>query len=282
MAFGLRLRGTARGRIGEKVNAAAQMLGIEQLLNRRPSALSGGQRQRVALGRAVVREPQCFLMDEPLSNLDAKLRVQTRAELIRLHKRLGITTVYVTHDQAEAMTMGDRIAVMKDGLIQQCDTPMELFERPANRFVAGFIGSPPMNFLPAVLEHVDGAVWASGEGFRAPLDAFDGLDGQAGREVVIGLRPTDMRPAGAAGGSAERVGRLEGVVDVTEPMGPTTLIYLQVGGESVIVSVEGSEQVPESGPFCVEFDGDRCHVFDPDDGRNLCLSPGARPTQAGR
>ncbi len=282
MAFGLKLRGTPRERIDEKVRAAAQMLGMEGLLDRRPSALSGGQRQRVALGRAVVREPQCFLMDEPLSNLDAKLRVQTRAELIRLHKRLGITTVYVTHDQAEAMTMGDRIAVMKDGLIQQCDTPMELFERPVNRFVAGFIGSPPMNFLPAVLEQVDGALWATGEGFRAPLDARDGLEKQAGREVVIGLRPTDMRAAAADVGGDQRNGRLEGVVDVIEPMGPTTLVYLLVGDESVIVSVGGSAQVPESGPFCVEFDRDRCHVFDPDDGRNLCQSLGARPTEAGR
>ena len=139
-----------------------------------------------------------------------------------------------------------------------------------------------MNFLPAVLEQIDGGLWATGEGFRAPLDDSEALEKQGGREVVIGLRPTDMRAAAAAAGGDQRNGRLEGVVDVIEPMGPTTLVYLLVGGESVIVSVEGSAQAPESGPFCVEFDGARCHVFDPDDGRNLCLSAASRPTRAGR
>src|SRR5580693_1055425 len=148
MAFGLRLRKLPKQQIKEQVNKAAKILGIENLLNRRPKEISGGQRQRVALGRAIVREPRVFLMDEPLSNLDAKLRVQTRAELIKLHRRLGITTVYVTHDQVEAMTMGDRIAVMSNGIIQQCDRPLNLYNHPINLFVAGFIGSPAMNFVP--------------------------------------------------------------------------------------------------------------------------------------
>src|SRR5579871_2126562 len=151
MAFGLRLRKYARPEIDRRVKEAAEMLGIQELLGRKPKQLSGGQRQRVALGRAIVREPQVFLMDEPLSNLDAKLRVQTRAEIIKLHRRLGITTIYVTHDQVEAMTMGDRIAVMKDGVLQQCDTPMVLYGNPANLFVAGFIGTPSMNFVKATI-----------------------------------------------------------------------------------------------------------------------------------
>lgn len=269
MAFGLRLRGTSREQVVRRVRSAAGMLGIENLLDRRPSALSGGQRQRVALGRAVVREPRCFLMDEPLSNLDAKLRVQTRAELIRLHKRLGITTVYVTHDQAEAMTMGDRIAVMKDGLIQQCDTPMGLFDRPANRFVAGFIGSPPMNFIPAVVEQLDGAVWARAEGLGVLLGRPERAGEPALREVVVGLRPTDIRVAGTAAAGPEPSGWLEGVVDVVEPMGSVTLLSLMVGQQSVVVSLDSRAGQPSEGRLRVEFDAARCHFFDPESGRSL-------------
>ncbi len=268
MAFGLRLRRTPGGDIEDRVRSAAEMLGIEGLLRRRPSALSGGQRQRVALGRAVVREPACFLMDEPLSNLDAKLRVQTRAELIRLHKRLGITTVYVTHDQAEAMTMGDRIAVMKDGLIQQCDTPLGLFNQPANRFVAGFIGSPPMNFISAGVEDVDGGLRVSGDGFGATIEPSAALRERAGQTVIVGLRPTDFAVAGTGGPVTGR-GRIEGTVDVVEPMGATTLVYLLVGGQSVIVSIDGSVRVPDEGAFCVEFDCARCHFFDAATGQSL-------------
>ncbi|MFQ6098478.1 MAG: ABC transporter ATP-binding protein, partial [Armatimonadota bacterium] len=165
MAFGLKLRRFPRDEIKARVQQAAQMLGLQDLLSRKPKELSGGQRQRVALGRAIVREPAVFLMDEPLSNLDAKLRIQTRAELIKLHRTLGITTVYVTHDQVEAMTMGDRIAVMRDGVVQQVDEPLGLYLRPANLFVAGFIGSPPMNFLDCTLEEPGHGLWVKTKSF---------------------------------------------------------------------------------------------------------------------
>src|SRR5919197_3020318 len=175
LAFGLKLRHVAKSEIGRRIAEGARMLGLERLLKRKPRELSGGQRQRVALGRAIVREPKVFLMDEPLSNLDAKLRVQTRAELIKLHRRLGITTVYVTHDQVEAMTMGDRIAVMKDGLLQQVDAPLTLYNRPANMFVAGFIGSPAMNFVPSrVVANGDGLIIDAGSfQVQAPASRVD-------------------------------------------------------------------------------------------------------------
>ncbi len=189
--FGLKLRKTPKGEIRRRVDEAARILGLEPLLKRKPAALSGGQRQRVAMGRAMVREPQAFLMDEPLSNLDAKLRVQMRAELARLHDRLRTTTVYVTHDQIEAMTLGDRVAVMRDGVLQQVDTPQTLFNYPANLFVAAFIGSPSMNLVEASVE--GGAV--SFAGIRLPLPADAELGAYQGRSVILGIRPTDFEDA---------------------------------------------------------------------------------------
>ena len=202
LAFGLQQRKTPKDEIKRRVTEVAKMLGLEQYLKRKPAALSGGQRQRVAMGRAIVREPQAFLMDEPLSNLDAKLRVSMRASLTQLHERLGVTTVYVTHDQVEAMTLGHRVCVMRDGRLQQVDTPQALFDAPVNLFVAGFIGSPAMNFVTAELVRDDGpAVTFAGHKLPLPavaIDAKPGLDGYFGREVILGIRPSDFEDASLA------------------------------------------------------------------------------------
>ncbi|MBO2457095.1 ABC transporter ATP-binding protein [Actinomadura violacea] len=203
LAFGLKLRGTPKAEIKQKVREAAKMLGLEQFLSRKPAALSGGQRQRVAMGRAIVREPQAFLMDEPLSNLDAKLRVSMRASLSQLHERLGVTTVYVTHDQIEAMTLGSRVCVLREGKLQQVDTPQRLFDNPVNMFVAGFIGSPAMNFVSAQLVQGDGGAQVSFAGFTLPvpdaiLDDRPALRDYLGREVILGIRPSDFEDAAHA------------------------------------------------------------------------------------
>src|SRR5262252_5396213 len=197
MAFGLKMRKFSRADIGRRVQEAAEILGIHQLLSRKPRQLSGGQRQRVALGRAIVRHPQVFLFDEPLSNLDAKLRVQMRVELKKLHERLGTTAIYVTHDQVEAMTLGDRVVVMRDGWVQQVGDPMELYNQPANRFVAGFIGSPAMNFADVRIEGENGGLWAKGDGIRikVPEPMTDRVGPHAGKAVTFGVRPEDMRIA---------------------------------------------------------------------------------------
>ncbi len=207
MAFGLKLRKRPKPEIERRVKEAAELLGLQNLLQRKPKQLSGGQRQRVALGRAIVREPQVFLMDEPLSNLDAKLRVETRAGLIKLHQRLQTTTVYVTHDQTEAMTMGHRIAVLKDGLLQQLDTPQTLYDKPANLFVAGFIGSPAMNFFPGQLmtEGQDLWVQTSGLKLRLPDAMRTRLSSQTGREIVFGVRPVDATANPRPGETIETV-----------------------------------------------------------------------------
>jgi multiple sugar transport system ATP-binding protein len=203
LAFGLQLRGTPKPEIKKRVAEAAKMLGLEPYLKRKPAALSGGQRQRVAMGRAIVREPQAFLMDEPLSNLDAKLRVSMRASLNQLHERLGVTTVYVTHDQVEAMTLGDRVCVLRDGKLQQVDTPQRLFDSPVNLFVAGFIGSPSMNFVDAKLSRDGGAAHVEFAGFKlqVPADVFankPGLEGYVGTELILGIRPSDFEDAAHA------------------------------------------------------------------------------------
>ncbi|MBO0769787.1 MAG: sn-glycerol-3-phosphate ABC transporter ATP-binding protein UgpC [Solirubrobacterales bacterium] len=220
LAFGLQLRKTPKEEIKRRVLEAANMLGLEQLLKRKPAALSGGQRQRVAMGRAIVREPQAFLMDEPLSNLDAKLRVSMRASLSQLHQRLGVTTVYVTHDQIEAMTLGHRVCVLRDGKLQQVDTPQNLFDNPANLFVAGFIGSPAMNFATAELVRDDGPA-VTFAGFKLPVPAEvissrRGLDGFFGREVILGIRPSDFEDARLGDG---KWARLPVTADVTEELG---------------------------------------------------------------
>ncbi|MEV4188767.1 ABC transporter ATP-binding protein [Streptosporangium canum] len=224
LAFGLKLRKMPKAEISKRVNEAAKMLGLEQYLKRKPAALSGGQRQRVAMGRAIVREPQAFLMDEPLSNLDAKLRVSMRASLNTLHERLGVTTVYVTHDQVEAMTLGDRVCVLRDGLLQQVDTPQNLFDKPVNLFVAGFMGSPSMNFVNAELVRGDGGAAVSFAGFKLPVpnETFTekpGLDDWIGKQIILGIRPSDFDDSVAANGSAGGWTRLQVRAEVTEELG---------------------------------------------------------------
>jgi multiple sugar transport system ATP-binding protein len=265
MAFGLKLRKFPREEIKRRVNDAAEMLGMQGLLNRRPKELSGGQRQRVALGRAIVREPKVFLMDEPLSNLDAKLRVATRAELIKLHRRLGITTIYVTHDQVEAMTMGDRIAVLNDGLMQQVDSPLHLYNQPANLFVAGFIGSPAMNFLDATVKATDGAWLVDAGDFRLRLpDArAEALKPYADKPVILGVRPDDIYdrslPAPVSAG-ADNTATL--MVDVTEPMGAQVHAYLAAGQHSLVASLNADTRARDGEPLEVVFDMERAHIFD--------------------
>ena len=221
LAFGLQLRKTAKDEIKRRVGEAAQMLGLEQYLKRKPAALSGGQRQRVAMGRAIVREPQAFLMDEPLSNLDAKLRVSMRGSLKQLHERLGVTTVYVTHDQVEAMTLGNRVCVLRDGRLQQVDTPQHLFEAPVNLFVAGFIGSPAMNFVTADLVMDGGpAVTFAGYKLAVPADVMEakhGLPDFIGKKVILGIRPSDFEDASLADGS--HPGKMQIIAGVTEELG---------------------------------------------------------------
>ncbi len=267
MAFGLKLRRIPKPDIERRVGEAAALLGIEALLARRPAQLSGGQRQRVALGRAIVREPQVFLMDEPLSNLDALLRVQTRAELIKLHRRLGITTIYVTHDQVEAMTMGDRIAVMRGGVLQQCDAPMTLYSHPVNMFVAGFIGTPSMNFVPATLRKDK-----SGDGYVVDAGAFavaapplqaGKLGNYVDKDVTLGIRPADMfdaslkNPIEAAPGSTIRT-----LVDVSEPMGDIVTLYLTAGPHSLVATIDSETQAKDGQALDIVLDLARTHLFD--------------------
>jgi multiple sugar transport system ATP-binding protein len=224
LAFGLKLRKMPKAEIQKRVNEAAKMLGLEQYLKRKPAALSGGQRQRVAMGRAIVREPQAFLMDEPLSNLDAKLRVSMRASLNQMHERLGVTTVYVTHDQVEAMTLGDRVCVLRDGILQQVDTPQNLFDKPVNLFVAGFMGSPSMNFATAELvrDASGPAVTFAGIRLAIPEATFSdkpGLDQYVGKKIILGIRPSDFEDATAAGSHANGWATLPVRAEVTEELG---------------------------------------------------------------
>jgi multiple sugar transport system ATP-binding protein len=241
------------------------MLGMSTLLNRKPRELSGGQRQRVALGRAIVREPKVFLMDEPLSNLDAKLRVQTRAELIKLHRRLGITTIYVTHDQTEAMTMGDRIAVLNEGKMQQVDAPLELFNHPANVFVAGFIGSPAMNFLLATLESDNGQVYVNAEPLRLrlPDSQASKVRERIGRPVIFGVRPDDIYDQSLTP-PLEQVSSAVVSVDVTEPMGSTVYVYLTAGKHTLIADLDAKTKAKDGEPLAVVFDMSKTHLFDPE------------------
>jgi multiple sugar transport system ATP-binding protein len=265
MAFGLKLRKVPREDIAKRVAEAADMLGIQGLLKRRPKELSGGQRQRVAVGRAIVREPAVFLMDEPLSNLDAKLRIQTRAEIIKLHRRLGITTVYVTHDQVEAMTMGDRIVVMKDGLVQQVDTPLQIYRYPANRFVAGFIGSPPMNFVDATVENNGGGIYIKANGFRTKVDEERApkLQEYVGKEVIFGIRPSDIFDKSLSPSvvpSPDNTVSIE--VEVIEPMGAECVLYVKIGADDMVVNLDSATAAKEREDLEVVFDMAKCHVFD--------------------
>jgi multiple sugar transport system ATP-binding protein len=301
IGFGLKLRKVSKDEIQARVQRAADVLGLGELLDRKPRNLSGGQRQRVAMGRAIVREPQAFLMDEPLSNLDAKLRVQMRAEIARLQRDLGVTTVYVTHDQTEAMTLGDRVAVMKKGVLQQVAPPQVLYDDPVNLFVAGFIGSPAMNMAKARLTHSAGS-WSFTLGSQqlsvpaALLEHRPALTRYAGRDVVVGIRPEDMEDAALVGGELQ--GRvLTGTAELVEAMGSDVLVHVSVdappvvtddtrelaadagaddparaaGGDSsvVVARVSPRTAIRERQPVRLTVDTERLHVFDPDTGLSI-------------
>jgi multiple sugar transport system ATP-binding protein len=264
MAFGLKLRRLPKAEIDARVREAAAMLGLENYLGRRPKALSGGQRQRVAVGRAIVRKPKVFLFDEPLSNLDAKMRVSTRAEISKLHARLGATMIYVTHDQVEAMTMGDRICVMKDGRIMQVAEPMELYNRPANLFVAGFIGSPPMNFLHGTVQRDGNRLVfrennSAGQPLKIPLNdllttkAAQYLD----RPVILGLRPESVSEA------SDNACMANLRIEVAEPLGAETFLYLTTGGHSLVARVHPNQRFESGQNLPVAFDLAHGHLFDP-------------------
>lgn len=245
--------------IDSRVREAARMLDIEKYLTRKPKELSGGQRQRVALARAIVRKPKVFLMDEPLSNLDAKLRVQTRYELISLHRKLGITTLYVTHDQVEAMTMGERMAIMKDGVLQQCDRPETVYAEPANKFVAGFIGSPPMNFVDAFIKNdrVD-----AGD-FNLPLPVGHKAIGQEGKKVVLGIRPEEIFDKNLPSNVVASVSNtLNGEVDVMEPLGHQYVAYIKIGNTKLVASIDKETALRPGDKAEFLFNTDRLHIFD--------------------
>lgn len=265
MAFGLKLRKMPKEEIKRRVHTAAEILGIEELLDRKPRQLSGGQRQRVAVGRAIVREPKVFLFDEPLSNLDAKLRVQTRAEISKLHQRLQTTFIYVTHDQVEAMTMATRIAVMRKGVLQQLDTPQALYARPANIFVAGFIGSPAMNFFPARLERADGRLIVDAGAFHVPVPANhpSTYEAYVGRKVVFGIRPEDIHDPQFAPPGIEAA-PVEAKVDVTEMMGNEIFLYLVAGESTLIARVDPRTQFRVGDKVQVVFNMQNHHLFDPE------------------
>lgn len=265
MAFGLKLRKTPKDEIDRRVQEAAKILGITQLLDRKPKAMSGGQRQRVALGRAIVRDPAVFLFDEPLSNLDAKLRVQTRAEISKLHQRLGTTFIYVTHDQVEALTMADRIAVMRDGVLQQADSPTNLYDHPGNVFVAGFIGSPSMNFFSgSITGTADEMYLDSGSvRLRIPQSQAQQLGaGNIGKEVIFGIRPEDIHhPQYKPGGVNEQL--VESTVDVTEMMGNEIFVYMMTGDEqSYIARVDPRAHMRSGDKVQMSFNTDKLHIFD--------------------
>lgn len=278
MAFGLQLRrrelGLTKQQIDERVREAARILGITDYLDRKPKALSGGQRQRVAVGRAIVRKPKAFLFDEPLSNLDAKLRVEMRAEIKRIHLQQKTTTIYVTHDQEEAMTLGDRIVVMKDGLIQQCAPPLEVYDHPVNRFVASFVGTPPMNFLPGRL--LVGGYFAFGnQKVRLAPSLLERLAGQMGREVVLGVRPESLCPA-PEGKFHWEENELEARINVLEPLGDRVDLSLTIEGHEHVVCRTDAHQFGKldvGGIIKVYMDVGRVHVFEPgENGVNLTLA----------
>ena len=262
MAFSLKLRRTPKAEIEQRVKAAADILGIGELLERKPKQLSGGQRQRVAVGRAIVRDPEVFLFDEPLSNLDAKLRVNMRAELIKLHERLDATMIYVTHDQVEAMTMGDRIVVMRNGFIQQVGSPMEVYNQPQNQFVAGFIGSPPMNFLEGVLVQDNGAIQVDVKGSRltVPADRAKQVEGYVNEPVVFGIRPEDVVPAGSGDGLFSEP--LKATVEVLEPLGAEIILEMSCKGDNFTARMEPTLSARMHDEIAVSFNMERAHLFD--------------------
>lgn len=266
MAFPLMLRKVPKADIDKAVHEAARILDLEKLLDRKPSALSGGQRQRVAMGRAIVRRPKVYLMDEPLSNLDAKLRVQMRAEISKLHDRLGATIIYVTHDQTEAMTLGTRIVVMKDGVMQQVDTPSKLYSEPCNLFVAGFIGSPQMNFIDATVVEKDGAVALSfGSNVVTLPDAkAAALKPYAGKVVVMGIRPEDVVEEHEYAEGKALSEQIDATVTVYELLGSEAMIYGDVDGGQISAHISAGNPVRTGNRIKVAFDVDKLHVFDKD------------------
>ena len=299
MGFALRLRGLDKGEINEKVENAARVLDLEPHLDRKPSQLSGGQRQRVAMGRAIVRDPAAFLMDEPLSNLDAKLRVQMRTEVSRLQQRLGTTTIYVTHDQTEALTLGDRVAVMRSGVLQQVGSPMELYNEPVNLFVAGFIGSPAMNFMPASVQG-DTVKLPFGD-VRLPGEMHGRVKGAEGRQLIAGIRPEHFEDATLVGEARDRGATFRANIDVLESLGSELYAHFKVSSDATIESAELRELAQDAGGGEIPMEGDegsivarldpgsevkqgqeselwvdatRLQLFDPEDGRNLMVEGG--------
>jgi multiple sugar transport system ATP-binding protein len=268
MAFGLKLRKVPKPEIKRRVEEAATILNIGNLLDRKPKQLSGGQRQRVALGRAIVRDPAVFLMDEPLSNLDAKLRVQTRAEISKLHQRLKTTTVYVTHDQTEALTMGDRIAVMKDGFLQQIDRPQVLYDFPVNTFVAGFIGSPAMNLLPGELKQTDGKVSVVSADVTVPLpdSLSQPAQGSNATRVLLGIRPEHIVPQVLFDGGGTPPNQVPTDVEVVEMMGSKQYVYLNHDGTTLTGEFPADVDVQPGQKITVVFDPDDLHLFDEETG----------------
>ena len=274
MAFGLKLRGYKKKQIDERVRWAAEILGLGDLLARKPKALSGGQRQRVAVGRAIVRQPAAFLFDEPLSNLDAKLRVETRAEIKRLHKRLQTTTIYVTHDQEEAMTLGDRVVVMHEGIVHQCDKPLTVYNAPTNRFVAGFLGTPPMNFVEGKMVQQNGRVWFDGSGVRVAVSPqqADCVSDQIDQQVVMGIRPEGLylrAVPGVVDDAPETSITLN--VSVVEPLGNAMDVYASTLGGTPAVARVKAESLGD-GPATMHVDLSKVHLFLPGEyGENLTI-----------
>ncbi|MAE04721.1 MAG: sn-glycerol-3-phosphate ABC transporter ATP-binding protein UgpC [Nitrospinota bacterium] len=264
MGFALKLRRVPKDQIVKRVKEVANILGIDDLMERFPKELSGGQRQRVALGRAIVRNPRAFLFDEPLSNLDAMLRVQMRVELLKLHNQLNATSVYVTHDQIEAMTMGDRIVVMLDAVIQQVGTPMEVYKKPINQFVAGFIGSPSMNFAPAKVGSADGKLSLEGQGFKAFVSSgcANGLGSYVGRDVTFGVRPEDLE----LGGDAGMDNTFEAKIELVEPVGSDIFLELDVSGTPLTARVNANLSFSEGEKITFTVNPNRVHAFDVDTG----------------
>ena len=260
IAFGLKLRKLPKSEIAEKVHAAAKILGLEEYLKRKPKALSGGQRQRVALGRAIVRDAKVFLMDEPLSNLDAKLRVSMRSEIIKLHEKLATTTIYVTHDQTEAMTMATRIVVMKEGFIEQVGTPKEIYNHPASVFVGGFTGSPAMNFINGKIKN--GSFVADGVNFKLPQEKYSSLESQGyvGKDVIFGIRPEDIHSEPIEGASQEAT--YQATVEVAELLGHELVIYTSLADKSIIIKLDARNDVRMHDNIELTVDMSKAHFFD--------------------
>ncbi len=264
MAFGLKIRGYSKKEIDHRVHEAARILNIEHLLDRYPRELSGGQRQRVAVGRAIVRKPKVFLFDEPLSNLDAKLRVQMRAELKKLHEKLQATIIYVTHDQVEAMTMGDKICVMKDGVLQQVDTPISLYDNPKNKFVAGFIGSPPMNFVEVELLKTDSEIYLDEGTFKLKLlpKFYDKVSNYIGKKVILGIRPEHMCDKLFYSGPIKEGSVITLTVDLVEPMGSEMYLHLTSGKNNFVMKADPHNTAKPNQLIEVVVELEKIHLFD--------------------